>query len=162
MNNYYEKHTGQGAIISNEGVHTLNFKDSVRNFGSNASDKISQSEVTELYKSINTIINRLNELEKENTILRNDLSDTRTRENKLLNRFSGLILIINWASVILIIIAVVLFINSFYPFIKEIMKNDIGIRVVITTVGSIIAGGIVAAWLKFNKYVNKVIEREKN
>ena len=116
----------------------------------------------EIYKSIIKINNRLDDLETENKKLTKDLKETRERENKLLNRFSWLILILNYSSAIVMFIVVFTFINSVYPFIKNLMENDIGVRVVISTVGTAIGGGIIAIWVSFNKYVKRIIEREKD
>lgn len=127
----------------------------------NGKETLTSREKTEIYQSINRINGRLDELENENKRLQKDLNETRTRENKLLNRFSWLILILNWGSVILIIIFIILFINSIYPFIKNLIDSDVGIRVSISIIGGAIATGIIGIWLSFNKYVDKVIEREK-
>ena len=115
----------------------------------------------ELLKTTNSMANRLDELEKENKSLQEDLNDTRTRENKLLNRFSWLLLIINGGSVVMIIMSIILFIDSFYPFIKNLIENSVGATIVVGAIGTTISGGIIAVWMQFNKYVNKVIEREK-
>lgn len=125
-------------------------------------EEVNQIESQELYKSINKINNRLDALEQENKKLSKELSDTRTREHKLLNRFSLLIQIINIGSVILIIMAIILFIDAFYPFVKSLMSNSTGATIVIGTIGTAISGGIIAIWVKFNTYVQKVIEREKS
>lgn len=114
----------------------------------------------ELLTTANKMANRLDNLEKENKLLHEELNDTRTRENKLLNRFSLLLLIIDIGSVVLIIMAVILFIDSFYPFIKNLIENSIGATIVVGAIGTAISGGIIGLWLTFNKYVNKVIERE--
>lgn len=129
-------------------------------------ESVSQSEkdsaiLIELLKTTNKMSNRLDELEKENKLLHEDLNDTRTRENKLLNRFSWLLLIINFGSVVLIIMSIILFIDSFYPFIKKLIDNSLGATIVVGAIGTAISGGIIALWWTFNKYVNKVIEREK-
>lgn len=129
-------------------------------------ESVSQSEkdsaiLIELLKTTNKMSNRLDELEKENKLLHEDLNDTRTRENKLLNRFSWLLLIINFGSVVLIIMSIILFIDSFYPFIKKLIDNSLGATIVVSAIGTAISGGIIGLWWTFNKYVNKVIEREK-
>ena len=105
---------------------------------------------------------KFDKMEKINTDLQNQIQESKTRENKLLNRFSWLILIINYSLVIIMLIAVVLFINSIYPFIKDLMENDTGVKVIVGLVGGAIGTGIIGIWLTFNKYVNKVIEREKS
>ncbi len=115
----------------------------------------------ELLTTTNKMSNRLDDLEKENKLLHEELNDTRTRENKLLNRFSWLLLIINIGSVVLIIMAIILFIDSFYPFIKKLIDNSLGATIVVGAIGTAISGGIIGLWWTFNKYVNKVIEREK-
>lgn len=122
--------------------------------------QIYNDENERIYKAITSINNRLDDLENENRQLHKELSDTKKRENKLLNRFSCLIQIINIGSVILIIIAIILFIDSFYPFIKKLMDNSVGATIVVGTIGATISSGIIAIWLKFNKYVKEVIERE--
>ena len=48
-----------------------------------------------------------------------------------------------------------------YPFIKDLINSYVGIRVLISIIGGAIATGIIGIWLSFNKYVDKVIEREK-
>ena len=115
----------------------------------------------ELLTTTNKMSNRLDALEKENKLLHEELNDTRTRENKLLNRFSWLLLIINIGSVVLIIMAIILFIDSFYPFIKKMINNSLSATIVVGAIGTAISGGIIGLWWTFNKYVNKVIEREK-
>lgn len=117
--------------------------------------------IMELLKTTTQMNERLDKLEQENKLLQEDLKETRERENKLLNRFSWLILIMNWASVIILTIVIILFINSLYPFLKGLMENDIGIKAIIITIGGAIGTGIIGIWLKFNKYVKEVIEREK-
>lgn len=145
--------------FENENTYTQD--SSIRKRYGHPKEEVNQIESQELYKSINKIINRLDELEQENKKLSKELNDTRTREHKLLNRFSRLIQIINIGSVILIIMAIILFIDAFYPFIKTLMSNSIGATIVIGAIGTAISGGIIALWVKFNSYVQKVIEREK-
>lgn len=118
-------------------------------------------EENEFFKAITILSNRLDSLENENKILHNELDNTRTRENKLLNRFSWLILIINYSMVIFIIMSLLLFFDSFYPFIKKMINDSDGAKIIIGTIGTAISGGIIGLWCTFNKYVNKVIEREK-
>lgn len=161
MNN--ERYKSQSFPFDNNDSYTQSSSNRVRHsFGSKANEiDMSLSEKTELYQSINRINSRLDELESENKRLQKDLNDTRTRENKLLNRFSWLILILNWGSVILLIITIILFINSLYPFLKSLIENDVGVRVAITIIGGAIGTGIIGIWGTFNKYVKEVIEREK-
>lgn len=125
-------------------------------------NKYRATEMENIYSNISNLMVKFNKLEELNVELQNQIQETKSRENKLLNRFSCLILIINYSLVIIMIIAVILFINSIYPFIKKLMENDIGIKVIVGLVGGAIGTGIIGIWLAFNKYVNKVIEREKN
>ena len=159
MNNNSVKGRSTNTIdISNSSTLTSSF-----NVEDDESTSIGKDSVIlmELLKTTNTMANRLDDLEKENKILHEELNDTRTRENKLLNRFSWLILIINAGSVVLIIMSVILFIDSFYPFVKKLMDNSIGATIVIGAIGTAISGSIIAVWCKFNQYVKMIIEREK-
>lgn len=149
-------------IIPINGSDSFTSTSTFNNYDDNVKHEEKDSAILiELLKTTTQMSNRLDDLEKENKLLHEDLNDTRTRENKLLNRFSGLILILNVGSVILIIMAIILFIDSFYPFIKKLMDNSIGATIVVGAIGTAISGGIIALWWTFNKYVNKVIEREK-
>ena len=116
----------------------------------------------ELLTTTNKMSNRLDNLEQENKLLNEELNDTRTRENKLLNRFSWLLLIIDIGSAIFIVMSIIIFIDSFYPFIKKLTDNSIGATLVFGAIGTFISAGIIGLWWSFSKYVNKVIEREKN
>lgn len=125
-------------------------------------NKYKGNELENIYSNISNLMAKFDKMEKINTDLQNQIQESKTRENKLLNRFSWLILIINYSLVIIMLIAVVLFINSIYPFIKDLMENDTGVKVIVGLVGGAIGTGIIGIWLTFNKYVNKVIEREKS
>ena len=57
--------------------------------------------------------------------------------------------------------AIILFIDSFYPIKKKLIDNGLGATIVVGAIGTAISGGIIKLWWTFNKYVNKVIEREK-
>lgn len=163
MNNFNNKSGSQKFPFENSNLYTQNnFNRRNQVLSNNENGNYAENEISGLYRAISKIINRLDDLEEENGKLRNDLNDTRTRENKLLNRFSWLIFIINVGTVILIIISVILFINSVYPFLKDAMENDTGLRVIVGIIGGTISTGICSIWLTFNKYVNKVIERERN
>ena len=143
---------------SNSSTLTSTFNNYDENIKQNDKDS---ARLIELLTTTNKMSNRLDALEKENKLLHEELNDTRTRENKLLNRFSWLLLIINIGSVVLIIMAIILFIDSFYPFIKKMINNSLGATIVVGAIGTAISGGIIGLWWTFNKYVNKVIEREK-
>ena len=140
----------------NNESHTLN-----QNFRYDSEFDNSSQGINGVYKAITTINNRLDKLEEENKELHKELNDTRTRENKLLNRFSWLILILDIGSAILIIMSIILFFDSIYPFIKKLMDTSIGATFVFGAIGTAISGGIIALWCTFNKYVKEVIEREK-
>ena len=143
---------------SNSSTLTSTFNNYDENIKQNDKDS---ARLIELLTTTNKMSNRLDALEKENKLLHEELNDTRTRENKLLNRFSWLLLIINIGSVVLIIMAIILFIDSFYPFIKKMINNSLSATIVVGAIGTAISGGIIGLWWTFNKYVNKVIEREK-
>ncbi len=110
--------------------------------------------------SLFSLTNKINDLENENRKLQKDLEETRFRENKLLNRFSWLILIINISSVLLAIILLILFINCIYPFISRLINDDIGIRVIISTLGGAILLAILGVWWELTKYIKWIKERE--
>lgn len=158
MNNNYNS---QNFPYENNDVFTQSFADSILKYLNKNGSNLKVDENDNIYKSINKINDRLDELQKENMILRHDLNETRSREHKLLNRFSFLIQIINVGSIVLIIMAAILFIDSFYPFVKGLISNSLGATIVIGAIGTAISGGIIALWCKFNEYVQKVIEREK-
>lgn len=143
---------------SNSSTLTSTFNNYDENIKQNDKDS---ARLIELLTTTNKMSNRLDDLEKENKLLHEELNDTRTRENKLLNLFSWLLLIINIGSVVLIIMAIILFIDSFYPFIKKMINNSLGATIVVGAIGTAISVGIIGLWWTFNKYVNKVIEREK-
>ena len=142
--------------FKNNDSYTLN-----QSFGQRIDSVGKENELGNIYQAIMSINNRLDDLEKKNIQLQKELRETKTRENKLLNRFSWLIQIINISSVILMIMAVILFIDSFYPFIQKLMKDSLGATIVMGAIGSAIGAGIIGIWLSFNKYVREVIERER-
>ena len=41
------------------------------------------------------------------------------------------------------------------------INNSLGATIVVGAISTAISGGIIGLWWTFNKYVNKVIEREK-
>ena len=92
---------------SNSSTLTSTFNNYDENIKQNDKDS---ARLIELLTTTNKMSNRLDALEKENKLLHEELNDTRTRENKLLNRFSWRLLIINIGSVVLIIMAIILFI----------------------------------------------------
>ena len=157
-NNDIKRRTINPIDDSNSSTLTSTFNNYDENIKQNDKDS---ARLIELLTTTNKMSNRLDDLEKENKLLHEELNDTRTRENKLLNRFSWLLLIINIGSVVLIIMAIILFIDSFYPFIKKLIDNSLGATIVVGAIGTAISGGIIGLWWTFNKYVNKVIEREK-
>lgn len=113
------------------------------------------------YMMIASFMNRLDSLEKENNYLQRTIKEMKHRENKLLNRFSWLIFIMNIVSTVLLLFAIILFIDAFYPFVKKLMDNSTGATFVIGTIGATIGGGIIALWCKFNSYVKFIMDREK-
>lgn len=157
-NNRYKSHTikplnsfPNSETFSNSYSNSSNFKEDNKN------------ETTLLiYETVLKMNNRLDSLEARNKNLYRELNETKTRENKVLNRFSYLILIIDIIMTVVFAISVIVFFDSLYPFLKKIMEDSFGIKCIVTAVGGILATGISGLWWTFNKYVSQVINREKN
>lgn len=145
---------------SNSSQNEIPFVDN--NFtSSDRTSNYSDDRLENIYANLSSLTARFDKLEQNNEAFKKEIEESKHRENKLLNRFSWLILILNIGSVVLIIMAVILFIDAFYPFIKKLMEDSQGATIVIGCIGTAISGGIIAIWWKFNEYVKKVIERER-
>ena len=145
----------QSAFLNNKETTTGNFEKDKELVSEDS------NELGSIYKAIVNISSKLEELAKENEFLKKEIKENREKENKLINRFSWLLIILDISATLLMIMAVILFINSFYPFIKGLMADDVGATIVIGFIGTAISGSILAVWGVFNKYFKLVLEREK-
>ncbi len=146
------------SYINESGSSTLT--SAFNNYDNNQKDR-DNSILCELLVTTNKMTNRLDNLEQENKILHKEIKNNKICENKLINQFSCFLLIINIGLVLLMIIGVILFIDSVYPFIKNLIENSHGAKIIVELIGGSIAAGIFGIWLSVNKYLIKVTQKEK-